>query len=189
MPDTQNKWYENKQGGRKMGKLKDLGILSNTNMAIAFWINIPKTFPNWRNVFIISNNSAAVDSSRVPALYIYPNTTQLHFRFATLFNGNDGLGDGRPNWDPTYQVPLGKDTHITFTIQGKTANFYVNGVLNFSRNLPGNTRFINNNSSTELYMAVYNNCQGVKMKNLQLFNRSLLSEEVLRVYSQVSCDY
>ena len=189
MPDTQNQWYENKQGGRVIGKIRELGILSNTQMTIAFWLNIPKTFNNWRNVFIISNNSANVDSSRVPSLYIYPHTTQLHFRFATLHNGNDGMGDGNPNWDPTYQLPLGKDVHVTYTIQGKTIQFYVNGVLNYSRTFPSSTRLISNNSATQLYMAVYHNCQGVKLKNFQIFNRSLLPEEVLRVYSQLTCDY
>jgi hypothetical protein len=195
MPDTQNKWYDNNQGFRNMGKLKDLGILSNTNMTIAFWLNIKNSEYNWRNIFLISNDSKEGGSSRIPALYIYPkgdypNSINLHFRFGTPNNWNDGLKEGGGSiidYDPVIDFPFGKDIHIAFTIDKKTIKYYHNGVLKYTRTLNNNTRFLNNTSNTKLYMNSYNNCNNVKLKNFQIFNRSLLPDEIMTVYSQTVC--
>ena len=187
MQDTRNQWYANNQGGRKMGKIKDLGIVSNTQMTVSFWINISKTYNNWRNIFIMSNNSTYADHSRVPSLYLYPHNTRFHFRFASTYDNNDGIGKGSAysaDWDPQYQAPLNTDVHITYVIQDKTIQFFVNGVLNYSRTLPASTKFINNTSATELYMAVYHNCHDVKLKNFIIFNRALLPNEVSQIYER-----
>ena len=185
LPDSQNKWYNNNQGGRNMGKIKDLGILSNYRMTIAFWLNIESTSPAWRNIFLITNNGD--DNSRVPALYIYPGQTRLHFRFATKDSWNWGTGPNAE--DPTDILTLGKDTHIAFTINNSTIKFYVNGVEKLSGTLPSYKRYVNNTSATSLHMAKYHNCENVRLKNFQLFNRTLLPEEVKTVYSQVVCQY
>jgi hypothetical protein len=201
MPDTQNKWYNNSQARRNMGKLTDLGILSNTHMTIAFWMNIQNPAPYWRNIFNINNGAidCCDNGSRIPSLYIYPsnwinsNTDAiLHFRFGTLYNWNDGLksgGNGTYDYDPNIPFSIGKDVHVTFTIDNKTIKYYLNGVLKYTRTLDNNTRFVNNNSNAALYMNTYSNCDGVKLKNFQLFNRSLLADEVMTVYSQLVCNY
>jgi hypothetical protein len=143
-------------------------------MTLSFWINISKNFGNWRNIFLISNNSNSPDQSRIPSLYLYPNSTRFHFRFATTYNSNDGM-------DPKYEVPLGKDTHIVYVIKDNVIKFYVNGQSNDSKAL---SQFVRNTSATQLYMAAYHNCQDVKLKDFMIFNRALLPEEVLKVYTR-----
>ena len=191
------------------GLTKDLGIMSNTQMTIAFWLNVENTFRGWRNVFLMGNHGATDDSTRagfrIPLLQIYPkeewfnsyytNCANLHFRFGTINNHNDGLkpgGNGPLEYDPDLRFPFGQDIHITFTIAGKTIKYYQNGVEKFSRTLNNNERFVNNNSTTRLYMSPSNDIQhtsGVKLKNFQIFNRPLNGGEVMEVYNQIVCKY
>ena len=180
-----------------MGKLTDLGILSNTRMTIAFWINVANPNSNWRNIFRIGNGES--DYDRIPSLFIYPSNwigTQtevvLHYRQGTISNWNDGLlpgGGGTYDYDPNVRFPIAKDTHITFTTSGKTMKYFVNGVLKHTRTLDITTRFVNNNSNTHLTMNFYNNSENIKLKNFQIFNRALSDSEVMDVYNQVVCDY
>lgn len=196
MPDTRNQWYNNSPYRRNMGKLTDLGIMSNTRMTIAFWINVPSPYSNWRNIFNINNG--VTDYERIPSLYVYPSNwinTQtdcvLHYRHGTLSNWNDGLlpgGSGTYDYDPNIRFPIAKDTHITFVTSGKTLKYFMNGVLKHTRTLDSSTRFMNNNSNCQLIMNAYNS-ENIKLKNFQIFNRALSDSEVMDVYNQVVCDY
>lgn len=206
MPDTKNEWYQNgSKLRRNMGKLSDLGILSNTQMTIAFWINVTEPYWNWRNVFTINNGNPTdcwEAGCRIPSLWIYPSSGNyhglnldkeviLHYRHGTLNNWNDGLkpgGGGVYDYDPNIRFPVGKDTHITFTTSNKTIKYYINGVLKHTTTLDKNTRFSSNNSNTQLMMNMHDGGY-VKLKNFQIFNRALLADEVMTVYSQVVCEY
>jgi hypothetical protein len=206
MPDTQNKWYENgSKLRRSMGKLTDLGILSNTQMTVAFWINVTEPYWNWRNIFAINNGQSTdcyTDGCRIPSLWIYPSSGNhhglnldkdviLHYRHGTLTNWNDGLkpgGNGVFDYDPDIRFPIGKDTHVTFTTSGKTLKYFLNGVLKYTRTLDNSTRFSNNNSNAQLMMNMHDGGY-IKLKNFQMFNRALSDTEVMGVYNQVVCQY
>ena len=206
MSDTRNQWYNNNQQWRHMGGLShDLGILSNTQMTIAFWLNVNNNYPYWRSIFLMGNDGAndrGTPTGRIPALYIYPNrdwhnsyykdSVNLHLRFGTTSGWNDGLkagGSGVVDYDPDLRFPLGTDMHIAFTFEGKTIKYYQNGKEVFKRTLDNNTRFMNNNSATRLYMCPWQDEVGIKLKNFQIFNRPLDAGEVMGVYNQVVCKY
>ena len=207
MPDTYNQWYNNNQRWRHMGGLtNDLGIMSNTQMTIAFWLNVNNNYPHWRSIFLMGNDGAndrGTPTGRIPALYIYPNehwhnsyyknSVNLHLRFGTTSGGwNDGLkhgGGGPTDYDPDIRFPLGTDMHIAFTFEGKTIKYYQNGIEKFSRTLDNNNRFMNNNSATRLYMCPWQDDMAIKLKNFHIFNRPLNAGEVMEVYNQVVCKY
>lgn len=191
MADTKDKWYSNSIK-KSMGYLTaDLGILSNTHMTIAFWIKIPNQYHEFRNVFLIGDDMS--HATRLPALYIHPNSNRLHFRFSHTFNSNPGMihKDTMVAWndDPNYIVPLNEQTHITYVLENKTIKFYVNGDLHTTGTLPARYRRVNNNKNTSLYMNLHNNSQDILLKNFQIFNRSLLPDEVRTVFSQIYCTY
>ena len=191
MPATKDQWYKNDKNTRIGYLTQDLGILSNTYMTIAFRIKIPNIYSQFRNVFLIGNDTS--HATRLPALYIHPNSNRLHFRFSHIFSSNPGMihKDTIDNWndDDTYIVPLNTDTHITYVLEKKTIKFYVNGDLRTTGTLPARYRRVNNTPNTSLYMNLHNNSQDILLKNFQIFNRSLLPDEVRTVYSQLTCIY
>ena len=76
------------------GTWNQTAITNLNNMTVSFFINITNTNGNWRNVFHVT-----------PAIWITPNTTQLHIKSDTTHVNNEG--------DDTGAIGLNTTTHVT----------------------------------------------------------------------------
>jgi len=123
--DSKDNWTALRQNNL-IGQWKDLGIDNNTNMTISFSIIINQTHGNWRNIMHITNdgNNCCNAGQRIPALWIFPNDTRLHFRFSSQDWGNNGCDSG--------PIGINKETYVTITINRSKINIYYDGNLNSS---------------------------------------------------------
>jgi len=121
--DSNNRWI-NLRNNNFIGQWRDLGIDDNTNMTISFSIIIYERFWNWRNIIHVSNdgNNCCSPGQRIPAIWIWPNDTRLHFRLSSQDNGNNGA-------DTNTHIPLNTETYVSITISKSMINIYYNGVL------------------------------------------------------------
>lgn len=90
--------------------------LNPTAYTLSLWIRIPKVAAAWRTVVRFGPD----DSQRMPALYIWPNSTNLHYRHATATDWNPGI-------DTIPGVPLDTWTHLAVTVAGRVLTPYLNG--------------------------------------------------------------
>ena len=107
----------------------------STQFTISYWINIKAVYSRWRRIFLAGNGS---DNNRCPGIYIYPNSTGIHFRCSTETNSNDGLDINNG------EISLDKWTHITTVLYGKEIKHYVDGVLKGTKSLASLPNFNNN---------------------------------------------
>lgn len=84
---------------------------------ISFWIKIPQVSGSWRGILRFGPD----DNSRYPAIWVAPNTTNIHYRHGSTADKNQGF-DGVPG------VPLNVWTHFAMVVSGRVMTPYINGV-------------------------------------------------------------
>jgi len=176
-PDSINNWTSLKQNNL-VGKWSDLGIGSNSNMSISFWLDISTLSGSWRNIFHFTNtgNNCCNVGDRVPALWIYPdNATNLHYRSSTENNGNNGI-----DTDP---IPLNQPSCIVLVFNNKTATIYINSSVN--RTITYSDEIIPANPDCKLYMAdPWHASDGFKIKDFTLYDSPLSEGEIKDIYDK-----
>jgi len=169
--DSKDNWIGLKENNM-IGQWKDLGIDDNTNMTISFSIIISKTSPDWRNILHITNDTRPIveanccePGKRIPALWIWPNDTKLHYRFSSQDSGNNGV-------DSMNGIGLNKETYITITISRSIINIYYNGKID---NLGlTNWYFIKAEPNAKIYIAdPWYPCNNFVIKNLRITNGNI----------------
>ena len=99
-PQTRDTWYRVRRS--EMMLFRNLGF-GNTNLSVSFLYTCSQGAGNWRNIFRFSNFTDGRDDGaegRNPGLWVWPNNTnQLHLRFPTDGNGNNGID--------TIELPMG----------------------------------------------------------------------------------
>lgn len=108
---TVNKWYVIPPNNR-IGNWSSLGITDNTRMTMSFYINITRTAPDWRNIIHVTNdgNNCCSPGQRIPAIWIWPNSTALHIRFSSEDSGNNGIDTG--------PLTINKNTYVSIVFKG-----------------------------------------------------------------------
>lgn len=165
-----------------IGNWSSTNIASSATMSISFWINISENNPNWRCIFHVSNQNLNCCSvgNRVPAMWIYPGSTNVHFRHSTSNEGNAG-----PYID-SYQVPMNTPTFITIVINSTNIAFYENGKQVGSTH-EFSTPLIAADGTASFYMAdPWYAFGGFQIKNFRLYNNVFTSNDVLDLYSSES---
>jgi len=136
-------------------------------MTISFSIIIKNLNANWRNIFHITNdgNNCCSVGQRIPALWIWPNDTRLHFRFSSQESGNNGV-------DSANQIQIGVETYITLTVSKSIISIYYNGKLDNSAITYWN--FIKANPDAMVYISnPWYSTDGFLIKNLRITNGNI----------------
>ena len=90
---------------------------SPLSYTLSFWVKIPDQAPSWRSIIRFGPD----DTKRNPAVFIWPNSMNLHCRHGTSANANDGI-DAIPG------VTANVWTHFAVTISGRVMTPYINGL-------------------------------------------------------------
>ena len=175
-PPTKDIWLS-LNSNDSPGEWKKLGIDDNTNMTISFSIIINKLDGNWRNIFHITNDTRpSIDANccepgkRVPALWIWPNETRLHFRFSSYDVGNNGCD--------TNPIQLNKETYITITISQSKINIYFNGKLDSTSYTWW--YYIKAHPDAKIYIPdPWHPCNNLVIKKLRMTNGNIYAKPVL----------
>lgn len=175
---TVDTFYTMNQSDR-IGDWSTTTIENSSTMSISFWINVSATHRNWRCIFHVSDQDTNCCNvgNRVPAMWIYPGSTNVHFRHSTLVNGNDG-----PYIDQ-YQIPMNTPTFITIVLNSTTISFYANGSqIGTTHHFP--SPLIPAKSNAQFYMAdPWHGFGDFQLKNFKLYNNAFNAKDVSDLYS------
>jgi len=157
-------------------------IQDSAAMSISFWINITEIKPlhYWRNIFHVTNNDKnwGEKGARVPGMWIWWGSTNIHFRHDSANQHNDG-----PWVDEDRMIPLNTPTFLTIVSNTTTITFYVNGE---QRGSPYHfsSPLVSAESTAILYMAdPWHAVGGYQLKNFKFFNQVFSANEVSELYN------
>jgi hypothetical protein len=158
-----------------IGEWRELGIDDNTNMTISFSIIISKKNENLRNILHITNDIRPIieancceQGKRIPAIWIYPNDTRLHYRFSSQDYGNNGVDSANP-------IQIGIETYITLTVSRSIVSIYYNGRLDNTGLTYWN--YVKANPDAKIYIAdPWHPCNDFVIKNLRITNGNIYSD-------------
>lgn len=160
-----------------IGKWSQTNMSSSANMSMSFLLTIKTTYSNWRNIIHVTNDNKDCCNlgERVPALWVWPNSTDLHIRCSTTVNGNDGI----------WQLPgvsLNNPAFITVVWSYNKVIAYINGKSVFTQQFNG--PIIEAQSNANFYMADpwYGSDGGVSIKNFTLYNYVMSEQNVQQIY-------
>jgi len=180
-----NNWYTIKKDGFKIN-WSNLGIASNLNMSISFWLKITTISSEWRNILHLSNNdnNCCNDGDRIPGIWIPANATSLYISNSTTTNYN--------NVYITNSLPLNKEQFITITFNNQTQTIYVNATLFIQYTYPSTLTSVTSKATFYIGDPWYNTDQGILIKDFALYNCSLSQNYISLLYSSVQstlCNY
>jgi hypothetical protein len=82
--------------------------------SLSFWIYIGETFNTWTNIFyhgVHDNWTLIPQGDRTPGIWLYPNSSRIHFRQRSSASGNDGC-------DTLNALPMNRWVHFTAVVNG-----------------------------------------------------------------------
>jgi len=128
--------------------LRDMKFTQYSNISISFFLQINKGAGYWRNIFHFTQDgqNCCAKGQRIPAMWIFPdNTTQMHIRFSTDSDGNDGINTAAyaPN------IEFYKPYLITLVFDNNKFTFYINKSNVFSKNF---NNIFKRNGDTLMYI-------------------------------------
>jgi hypothetical protein len=172
---TIDKWFIIPQNNY-VCRWTDLKITSNNNMTISFWINIKSINDTlFRNIFHFTNTNKDYQDrgSRVPAVFVNPNSTTLYIS-SDLDNKNNSAFT-------TSSLTLNIATFITITWLNNTVKVYFNGNLINTNSY--DSKIITANLDCFFYIGDpwYPN-SGIEIKNFSIYNSALDKNQVNYIY-------
>ncbi len=151
--------------------------IDNSNQGLEFtysvWIFIQDWTRGWKNILVKGdkNSGAGTASTRAPGLWLYPDTNALHARINTFASPNEGCD--------IKNIPLQKWVHITYILNNRTVDIYIDGKLERSCILKGVPKLNNN----PLYVCDNGGFFG-KISNLVYYKYAIKPNEVYDLYSK-----
>jgi len=177
-PKSIKDWYIIVQNNL-VSKWDRLKINSNSNMSVSFWLLIKNNSPEWNNIFHFTNNNVDCCNSgnRVPAVWVYPNNTNL-----LVVNDLESAPNQYIN---ITGIELNKPTFITITWLNQTVNTYLNNTLQTS--FTYNSKFVSTTDDTNFYIGDpwYPQNKGLQIKKFNLYNTALNQDQIKRLYNGV----
>jgi len=123
----------------------------------------------WKNVFVKGDADESQGSNRAPGVWLYPESNDLHIRFNTYANPNEGC-DVR-------NIPLQKWVNVVIVLNNRSVDTYVDGKLERSCVLMGVPKLNEN----DLHVGVNGGYMG-KLSKLQYFKNALNPDDVYGLY-------
>jgi hypothetical protein len=136
------------------------------------WIYIQDWTRGWKNIFVKGDKSsgAGTNSSRAPGLWLYPDTNALHARINTFASPNEGCD--------IKNIPLQKWVHITYVLNNRTVDIYIDGKLERSCVLRGVPKL----NDSPVHVCDNGGFFG-KISNLVYFRYAMKPDEVYKIYA------
>lgn len=153
-------------------------VTMGLNQAFSTWIYVKGfdyKFGDYKNILWKGNPGSESDSVHSPSIWIYPLTNSLKIVTSTQDSSAVESCD-IPN------IPLMTWVHITYVLNNRTVDIYINGKLERScalKNLP-----ILNDSPVFMTMGKPNPGFYGKVGKTQYFTKSLLPTDVMNLYQQ-----
>jgi hypothetical protein len=158
--------------------LKDKSFpVKNSDEGLEFsysvWIYIQDWTRGWKNILVKGDKSdgAGTNSSRAPGLWLYPDSNALHARINTFASPNEGCD--------IKNIPLQKWVHITYILNNRTVDIYIDGKLERSCVLRGVPKL-----NDEPVRVCDNGGFFGKISNLVYFRYAMKPDEVYNIYSK-----
>ena len=162
-----------------IGDWSTTNIKNSTIMTISFWLNITDLNPNWRNIFHVSgsNNDWQNIGDRAPAVWIYPNFTNLHVRNDSTTTTNLGISQS------TYTPILNTPVFVTIIYNTTTVTLYVNDSLSDTFTYsPGMEEA---SSDAQFYISdPWYISTGYQIKDFSLYDSALSTNDVKMIYME-----
>lgn len=157
--------------------LKDKSFpVKNSDEGLEFsysvWIYIQDWTRGWKNIFVKGDKTdgAGTNGARAPGLWLYPDTNALHARINTFASPNEGCD--------IKNIPLQKWVHITYVLNNRTVDIYIDGKLERSCVLRGVPKL-----NDEPVRVCDNGGFFGKISNLVYFRYALKPDEVYKIYA------
>jgi len=144
---------------------------SGYNLSYSMWIYVRDwdyRFGKWKNIMWKGNTSVPRHS---PSIWLYPLTNSI--KVVTSHTGSNGMTSC-----DVENIPLQKWVHLTYVMNNRSVDIYVNGKLERTCVLEG----IPKNNANDKLTVNYNNGFYGKMGKMQYFTRSLSPEEIVSLY-------
>lgn len=176
-----NTWYKLRVNDYKM-YLRDMNFSQYENMTISFFIQINNGHNEWRNIFHFTQDgkNCCERGQRIPAMWIFPdNTTNMHIRFSTDADGNDGINTS----DYTNNISFGKPYLLTIVFNGNNFTMYINKTQIVSKNYGA---IYKRNSDTLMYLGDpwHSSNEGILINNLTIYDGALTREDVEKMVNK-----
>lgn len=145
------------------------GSSDGLSYTYSFWMYVADwdySFGKWKNIFTVGNND-----NRMPAMWLYPKTNALHSRISTYADPNEGCD--------IQNIPLQKWVYVTYVLNNRTVDTYIDGKLERSCVLQGVPLF---NRNARLRIAQDGGFFG-QLAQFRYFNRALTPSEIYEIYS------
>ena len=172
LPESVNKWITPKSGNL-VGTWSELGIASNSNMTISFWLKINSFSPNTNICHFTNTGNDGGMGGRVPGLWIQDE--KLLVRNNTPSIQTDGF----------YTDPLEKNRQMLITIvwNDKTAIAYINSVVN--KKITYSDKIIPADPNCKLYIAdSWYPPSGFEIKDFTIYDKVLSDSEIKDIYNK-----
>jgi len=102
------------------------------NYVLNFTVTPLATVSGWSNILHYSATQS--DSSRIPAIWFVPGATNLHVRFSTTTNANDGFNSN-------VALPLSAATRVSVKVNGTKTELFLNGTFSQTYTVSGTRIF------------------------------------------------
>ena len=134
------------------------------------WIYVQDWTQGWKNIFVKGTSGAGSNSARAPGLWLYPDTNALHARINTFASPNEGCD--------IKNIPLQKWVHITYVLNNRTVDIYIDGKLERSCVLRGVPKL-----NDDPVRVCDNGGFFGKISNLVYFRYAMKPDEVYKIYA------
>lgn len=144
---------------------------SGYNLSYSMWIYVRDwdyRFGKWKNIMWKGNTTVPRHS---PSVWLYPLTNSI--KVVTSHTGANGMTSC-----DVENIPLQKWVHLTYVLNNRSVDIYVNGKLERTCVLEG---IPVNNANDKLNVNFNNGFYG-KMGKMQYFTKSLSPEEIVSLY-------
>jgi len=179
-------WYQIQLNGYHTN-WSNLGVTSNSNMSMSFWIKITTLDVYWRNLLHITNNNndCCNNGDRVPGIWITPSGSSLYISNSTSNNYDNNHTTGA--------LSVNTEQFITIVWSGTNVYVYVNASLFYQYTY--STPLTNATSNALVYFGdpwdgTPNG--GIFIKDFSMYNCSLSQNNIALIYSSeqsTSCSY
>jgi hypothetical protein len=179
-----NDWYRLKQNGYSI-KLNQTGInVDNKNISIVFLFNNLKILKNnWRNIFHFTNTNrnCCDDGDRIPAMWIWPNSTSILVSTST----DQGYNDWGKIYEQNKIIPLGIPILISLVVKdNNTITLYINNVIH-TVGYYSNIHRRNNNTILYISDPWHPQDGNTYIKNFNIYDGALTQEDINKIYDKL----
>lgn len=150
---------------------------ANAYYTVSLWIKQDTILVNgWRNLIYLGEDDRSVD--RTPGIWIYPGSTNIHFRHSSSVDKNDGQDI------VDVGVPIKTWYHLLYIVNTTYIEGYVNGVQKVKRFLPVGNYFRwgqpRERKRLRLFAKEWTNDSSISIQKLYFFH-GVVTEEKIRL--------